>query len=136
MSKDEYGTVRVLRITNDNQVAAISNLYAVFSSAGAALPPVRLVLYDVREVGMSYEIARLARRVQLPAGNGSPPSSPASPRDWSGHELALLLGVKPRNMLTQLGEWARLGFFARTGFGTYKLNTAPENTPSTNPPDP
>jgi hypothetical protein len=36
------------------------------------------------------------------------------PRDWSGHELAILLGVKPRNMLTQLGEWARLGFFTRT----------------------
>jgi hypothetical protein len=58
------------------------------------------------------------------------------PRDWSGHELAVLLGVKPRTMLTQLGEWARLGFFTRTGFGTYKLSTAPENTPSTNPPDP
>jgi hypothetical protein len=57
------------------------------------------------------------------------------PRDWSGHELAILLGVKPRNMLTQLGEWTRLGFFTRTGFGTYKLNT-PASTPSTNPPDP
>ena len=45
------------------------------------------------------------------------------PRDWSGHELALLLEVKPRNMLTQLGEWAKLGFFPRTGFGTYALNT-------------
>jgi hypothetical protein len=39
-------------------------------------------------------------------------------------------------MLTQLGEWARLGFFTRTGFGTYKLNTPPAETPSTNPPDP
>jgi hypothetical protein len=58
------------------------------------------------------------------------------PRDWNGHELAVLLGVKPRNMLTQLGEWARLGFFTRTGFGTYKLNTPPEGTPSTNPPEP
>ena len=58
------------------------------------------------------------------------------PRDWSGHELALLLHVKPRNMLTQLGEWARLGFFTRTGSGTYKLNTPPGNTPSTIPPDP
>ena len=58
------------------------------------------------------------------------------PRDWSGHELAVLLGVKPRNILTQLGEWARLGFFTRTGFGTYKLNTPPASTPSTNPPDP
>jgi len=26
------------------------------------------------------------------------------PRDWSGHQLATLLKVKPRNMLTQLGE--------------------------------
>jgi hypothetical protein len=58
------------------------------------------------------------------------------PRDWSGHELALLLGVKPRNMLTQLGQWARLGFFTRTGFGTYRLNTPSSDTPSTNPPDP
>jgi Insertion element 4 transposase N-terminal/Transposase DDE domain len=58
------------------------------------------------------------------------------PREWSGHDLAILLGVKPRNMLTQLGEWARLGFFTRTGFGTYKLNTPPSDTPSTNPPDP
>ena len=58
------------------------------------------------------------------------------PRDWSGRELAVLLHVKPRNMLTQLGEWARLGFFTRTGFGTYKLNTPPKSTPSTIPPDP
>ena len=46
-----------------------------------------------------------------------------SPRDWSGHELAQLLGVKPRNMHTQLGEWAKIGFFTRTGYGTYALNT-------------
>jgi hypothetical protein len=39
-------------------------------------------------------------------------------------------------MLTQLGEWARLGFFTRTGFGTYKLNTPPESSLSTTPPDP
>ena len=58
------------------------------------------------------------------------------PREWSGHDLAVLLDVKPRNMLTQLGEWARLGFFTRTGFGTYRLNTQPSDTPSTNPPDP
>jgi hypothetical protein len=58
------------------------------------------------------------------------------PRDWSGHELAVLLGVKPRNMLTQLGEWTRLGFFNRTGSGTYKLNTPPPSTPWTIPPDP
>jgi len=58
------------------------------------------------------------------------------PRDWSGHELALLLNVKPRNMLTQLGEWAKLGFFTRTGFGTYALNAPPADTSSTNAPDP
>jgi hypothetical protein len=58
------------------------------------------------------------------------------PRDWSGHDLALLLGVKPRNMLTQLGQRARQGFFTRTGFGTYRLNTPPDQTPSTDPPDP
>ena len=58
------------------------------------------------------------------------------PRDWSGHELAILLGVKPRNMLTQLGEWTRLGFFTRTGFGTYKLNTPATGTSSTTAPDP
>ncbi|HEV2373988.1 MAG TPA: hypothetical protein VGS19_17755 [Streptosporangiaceae bacterium] len=58
------------------------------------------------------------------------------PRDWSGHELAILLGVKPRNMLTQLGEWARLGFFTRTGFGTYALSTLAAKTPSTTAPDP
>jgi Insertion element 4 transposase N-terminal/Transposase DDE domain len=57
-------------------------------------------------------------------------------RDWSGHELAVLLGARPRNVRTQLGEWARLGFFTRTGFGTYKLNTPPAETPSTNPPAP
>jgi hypothetical protein len=58
------------------------------------------------------------------------------PRDWTGHELAVLLGVKPRNMLTQLGEWSRLGFFTRTGFGTYRLNTPAADTSSTQAPDP
>ncbi len=42
-------------------------------------------------------------------------------RDWAGHDLAELLGVKPRNMLTQLAEWARWGFFAKTGPGRYAL---------------
>ena len=58
------------------------------------------------------------------------------PRDWSGHELALMLGVKPRNMLTQLREWALLGFFTRTGYGTYRLNTptpTASSTPATHP---
>jgi hypothetical protein len=58
------------------------------------------------------------------------------PREWSGHDLAVLLNVKPRNMLTQLGQWARQGYFTRTGSGTYELNTPSSDTPSTNPPDP
>ena len=58
------------------------------------------------------------------------------PRDWSGHELALRLKVKPRNLLTQLGEWTQLGFFTRTGFGTYALNAPTSPTSSTNTPDP
>jgi hypothetical protein len=58
------------------------------------------------------------------------------PRDWSGHELAALLKVKPRNMLTQLGEWTQLGFFTRTGSGTYRLNTPSAGTSSTSAPDP
>ena len=58
------------------------------------------------------------------------------PRAWSGHELALRLNIKPRNLLTQLGEWARLGFFTRTGSGTYALNTPPADTPLTTAPDP
>jgi len=58
------------------------------------------------------------------------------PRDWSGHELAVLLKVKPRNMLTQLREWALLGFFTRTGYGTCRLNTPSDSTSSTTKPDP
>jgi hypothetical protein len=58
------------------------------------------------------------------------------PREWSGHELALQLHVKPRNMLTQLGEWARLGFITRTGFGTCALNKPTSPTSSTTAPDP
>jgi Insertion element 4 transposase N-terminal/Transposase DDE domain len=58
------------------------------------------------------------------------------PRDWSGKELAALLNVPPRNMHTQLGEWARLGFFTRTGFATYRLNTPASPASSTSVPDP
>jgi hypothetical protein len=58
------------------------------------------------------------------------------PRPWSGHELALRLHVKPRNVLTQLGEWAKLGFFTRTSFGTYALNTPSSPASSTTAPDP
>jgi hypothetical protein len=69
-----------------------------------------------------------------PRFEGNPASQP--PRDWSGHDLAVLLGVKPRNMLTQLGEWSRLGFFTRTGFGTYRLNTPTAQTSPAPAPDP
>jgi Transposase DDE domain len=58
------------------------------------------------------------------------------PRDWSGKELAALLNVPPRNMHTQLGEWAKLGFFTRTGFATYRLNTPTSPASSTSAPDP
>jgi hypothetical protein len=58
------------------------------------------------------------------------------PRDWTGHELAILLGVPPRIMLTQLGTWARLGFFTRTGFGTYRLNTPPASKSPRDAPSP
>jgi hypothetical protein len=39
-------------------------------------------------------------------------------------------------MLTQLGEWAALGFFNRTGYGTYRLNTPPAPPSSTTEQDP
>ena len=61
-----------------------------------------------------------------PPAARSPPSSPASPHaPGAAANSPSCLHVKPRNMLTQLGEWARLGFFTRTGFGTYALNTPP-----------
>jgi len=50
--------------------------------------------------------------------------------------LARMLGVKPRSMLTQLGEWTRLGFFTRTDYGTYALNTPSRPASSTTEPDP
>jgi hypothetical protein len=57
------------------------------------------------------------------------------PRAWSGRELARLLDIKPRNMHTQLGEWTKLGFFTRTGYGTYALNTPgqPSSTTANGP---
>jgi hypothetical protein len=58
------------------------------------------------------------------------------PRDWTGHELAALLKVNPRYLLSQLGEWTRFGFFTRTGFGIYRLNTPAASTSSTTEPDP
>ena len=58
------------------------------------------------------------------------------PRARSGYELAPRLNVKPRNLPTQLGEWTPLGFFTRTGSGTYALTTPPADTPLTTAPDP
>jgi Insertion element 4 transposase N-terminal/Transposase DDE domain len=85
-----------------------------------------------RDRGMPPSLPRPAtRRERITAIITSQP-----PRDWSGHELAVLLHVKPRNMLTQLSEWARLGFFTRTGSGTYQLNMPTESTPSTTAQDP
>ena len=57
------------------------------------------------------------------------------PRAWSGRELAKLPGIQPRNMHTQLGEWTKLGFFTRTGYGTYALNTPgqPSSTTANGP---
>jgi len=56
-------------------------------------------------------------------------------RDWAGHDLADMLGIKPRNMLTQLGEWTRLGFLAKTGKGRYTL-PEPVSRPVTAPASP
>ena len=58
------------------------------------------------------------------------------PRDWTGTELAALLDIPARSLHSQLGEWARYGFYTRTGFGTYRLNTPPEPASSTSDPDP
>jgi hypothetical protein len=58
------------------------------------------------------------------------------PRDWDGRELAQLLNVKPKNLLTELSQWTRLGFFTRTGPGTYALNPPASPASLTTPPDP
>jgi len=47
-----------------------------------------------------------------------------------------MLNVKPRHIATQLREWALLGFFTRTGLGTYQLNTPPDSASSTTGSDP
>jgi len=58
------------------------------------------------------------------------------PRDWTPRELATMLNVHPRPIATQLREWSLLGFFTRTGLGTYRLNTPTPPSPSTTEPDP
>jgi hypothetical protein len=61
-------------------------------------------------------------------------SQPA--RDWTPRELARMLNVHPRHLATQLREWSLLGFFTRTGLGTYRLNTPTPPPSSTSEPDP
>jgi hypothetical protein len=76
-------------------------------------------------------------RAGQPAATWSPPSSPAShPATGAETELAAQLNIPSRHLHTQLGEWTRWGFFTRTGFGTYRLNTPPAATSSTTEPDP
>ena len=58
------------------------------------------------------------------------------PRDWTPRELAHMLNVHPRHLATQLREWSLLGFFTRTGLGTYRLNTPTPPPSSTTGPDP
>jgi hypothetical protein len=58
------------------------------------------------------------------------------PRDWTPRELAHMLNVHPRPIATQLREWTLLGFFTRTGLGTYWLNTPTPPQSSTTGPDP
>jgi hypothetical protein len=58
------------------------------------------------------------------------------PRDWTPRELAQMLNVHPRHLATQLREWSLLGFFTRTGLGTYRLNTPTPRASSTTEPDP
>ena len=58
------------------------------------------------------------------------------PRDWTPRELATMLNVHPRPIATQLREWSLLGFFTRTGPGTYRLNTPAPPPSSTTGPDP
>ena len=58
------------------------------------------------------------------------------PRDWTPRELARMLNVHPRHLATQLREWSLLGFFTRTGLGTYRLNTPTPPPSSTTEPDP
>jgi hypothetical protein len=47
-----------------------------------------------------------------------------------------MLNVHPRPRATQLREWSLLGFFTRTGLGTYRLNTPTPPPSSTPEPDP
>ncbi len=58
------------------------------------------------------------------------------PRDWTPFELARMLNAPPRSIATQLREWSLLGWFTRTGLGTYRFNTPPAPPSSTTGDDP
>jgi hypothetical protein len=93
--------------------------------------------------GIDIAIRLPPLRAPKPAKPPRPPMEPGQPRPhtrrhhiteimataphraWTGKELAQLINVKPRNMLTQLAEWTRLGFFARSSQGTYRLTETP-----------
>jgi hypothetical protein len=47
-----------------------------------------------------------------------------------------MLNAHPRAIATQLREWSLLGWFTRTGLGTYRLNTPAQPPSSTTEPDP
>jgi hypothetical protein len=50
--------------------------------------------------------------------------------DWSGHDLATMLGIKPHNLLTQLGQWTRYGFLVKPAkAGTPSPNQHPGRSP-------
>jgi hypothetical protein len=68
--------------------------------------------------------------LSFPAGISPAESTWVACYDWRQRDRRL---VAERGWMP---DEAWLGFFTRTGFGTYKLNTSPESSPSTNPPDP
>ena len=88
------------------------------------------------------------RRIHYTPKNPRPPRPPTRrqkitaiitsqpPRDWTPRELAKMLNAHPRHLATQLREWSLLGFFTRTGLGTYRLNTPTPPPPSTTASDP
>ena len=51
------------------------------------------------------------------------------PRDWTSLRTRAHAQRPPRHMATQLREWSLLGWFTRTGLGTYRLNTPPDSHP-------
>ena len=71
-----------------------------------------------------------------PAGNGSPPSSPASPRATGAAMNSPSSWASNPGTCSPSSANGPLGFFTRTGSGTYRLNMPTESTPSTTAQDP